>query len=185
MAPLAIIINPISGTGGRVHIARQRAELAASLVAARGLDARVFMTERPGHAREIAGAMLREGSKTIVAWGGDGTVNEIASTLAFRDATLGIIPSGSGNGLSRELHIPLDPAAAIDIALTGRDVQIDAGELDGHLFFNVAGIGLDARVAHRFATEGLLNRGFRKYLSITAQELFTYEPDDHTVVADG
>lgn len=166
-------------------MARARAELAASLVAARGLDARVVLTERPGHAREIAGAMLREGTTTIVAWGGDGTVNEIASTLAFRDATLGIIPSGSGNGLARELHIPLNPAGAIDVALNGRDVQIDAGELDGNLFFNVAGIGLDARVAHRFATEGVLNRGFRKYLTITAQELFSYTADDHTVVADG
>ncbi len=166
-------------------MARARAELAASLLAARGLDAHVVLTERPGHACEIAGAMLREGTTTIVAWGGDGTVNEIASTLAFRDATLGIIPSGSGNGLARELHIPLDPVGAIDVALNGRDVQIDAGELDGHLFFNVAGIGLDARVAHRFATEGLLIRGFRKYLTITAQELFSYTPDEHTVVADG
>lgn len=182
---IAIIINPISGTGGRVHIARERAERAAALVAARGLDARVFLTERPGHARDIADAMLRDGVATIVAWGGDGTVNEIASTIAFRDATLAIIPSGSGNGLASELHIPPDPGSAIDIALSGREVVIDAGELDGRLFFNVAGIGLDVRVAHRFAAEGLLNRGFRKYLKITAQELFSYNPDEHTVVADG
>ena len=166
-------------------MARERAERAASLVAARGLDARVFLTERPGHAREIAGAMLRDGIETVVAWGGDGTVNEIASAMVFRDATLGIIPSGSGNGLARELHIPLDPAGAIDVVLTGRDVQIDAGELDGHLFFNIAGIGLDARVAHRFAAEGRFSRGFRKYLTLTAQELFSYNPDEHTVVADG
>jgi YegS/Rv2252/BmrU family lipid kinase len=154
-------------------------------VAARSLDARVFLTERPGHARHIADAMLREGVSTIVAWGGDGTVNEIASALAFRDATLAIIPSGSGNGLARELHLPPDPATAIDIAVAGREVRIDAGELDGRLFFNLAGIGLDARVAHRFAAEGLLTRGFRRYLMITAQELFSYNPDDHTVVADG
>jgi YegS/Rv2252/BmrU family lipid kinase len=182
---IAIIINPISGTGGRVHVARARAERAAALVAARGLDARVFLTERPGHAGEIADAMLRDGISNIVAWGGDGTVNEIASVLAFRDATLAIIPSGSGNGLARELHVPPDPAGAIDVAVSGREVRIDAGELDGRLFFNIAGIGLDARVAHRFAAEGLLNRGFRRYLMITAQELFSYNPDDHTVVTDG
>lgn len=129
--------------------------------------------------------MLRDGIATLVAWGGDGTVNEIASALAFRDATLAIIPSGSGNGLARELHIPPDPGGAIQIALSGREVLIDAGELDGRLFFNVAGIGLDARIAHRFAAEGLRNRGFRKYLTITAQELFSYSPDDHTVIADG
>jgi diacylglycerol kinase (ATP) len=184
-SPVAIIINPISGTGGRVHIARERAERAAALVASHGLVARVFLTERAGHAREIADAMLRDGLSTFIAWGGDGTVNEIASTLAFRDATLAIIPSGSGNGLARELQIPLDPAGAIEIALSGREVRMDAGELDGRLFFNVAGIGLDAQVAHRFAAEGVLNRGFRKYLTITARELFSYNPDEHTIVCDG
>jgi len=53
------------------------------------------------------------------------------------------------------------------------------------LFFNIAGIGLDARVAHRFAADGLARRGFSRYLRITAQELFTYKPDYHTVVTDG
>ena len=186
MAPtLGIIINPISGTGGRIHVARERAERAAALVTARGLDARIVMTERAGHARDIADAMLRDGIQTIAAWGGDGTVNEVASTLAFRDATLAIIPSGSGNGLSRELHIPFDPDGAIDIALTGREARIDAGEFDRRLFFNVAGIGLDAQVAHRFAAEGLLHRGFRRYAAITIQELFSYRPDEHTIVTDG
>ena len=182
---LGIIINPISGTGGRVEVARERAERAAGLVEARGLNARIVMTERAGHAREIADTMVRDGIPTIAAWGGDGTVNEVASTLAFRDATLAIIPSGSGNGLSRELHIPFDPDGAVEIALTGREARIDAGEFDGRLFFNVAGIGLDAQVAHRFAAEGMLHRGFRRYAAITVQELFSYRPDEHTIVMDG
>ncbi|MGH9349660.1 MAG: diacylglycerol/lipid kinase family protein, partial [Vicinamibacterales bacterium] len=62
---------------------------------------------------------------------------------------------------------------------------VDAGELDGHLFFNLAGIGLDARVAHRFATGGLGRRGFLRYLEIAAQEICTYRPGEHTVVVDG
>jgi diacylglycerol kinase family enzyme len=53
------------------------------------------------------------------------------------------------------------------------------------MFFNVAGLGLDARVAHEFASNGLLRRGFWRYLSIAARELFTFEPDDHTICADG
>src|SRR5687767_5682887 len=121
-----------------------------------------------------------------MAWGGDGTMNEVAGVLAFTDATLAIIPSGSGNGLSRELKIPFEPAAAFDVALaSGHDRIIDAGELDGHLFFNIAGIGLDARVAHRFAAGGLVRRGFWRYLEITLWEVFTYDPDEHTVVVDG
>jgi len=182
---VAVIINPISGARGRLHVARDRAELAASLIASHGLDGQVFITERPGHARELAGAALTQGASLVIAWGGDGTVNEVGSALAFRDATLGVIPSGSGNGLARELRIPFDPSSAIEVALKGRECRIDAGELDKRLFFNVAGIGLDARVAHRFAANGLEQRGFRRYVAITAQELFTYKPDYHTIVTDG
>jgi len=121
----------------------------------------------------------------VLAWGGDGTVNEVGSALAFRDATLGIIPSGSGNGLARELRIPVNPARAIEVALGGRDCLIDAGELDGRLFFTVAGIGLDARVARRFAASGRRRRGLARYVVLTAFELCTYRPEYHTVSADG
>ena len=182
---VAVIINPISGSSGRRSVARERAELAASRVAAGGFDVEVFVTDRPGHARELAAAVLGDGVPTVIAWGGDGTMNEVASVLAFRNATLGLVPSGSGNGLARELGIPFDPARAIEVALSGRERRIDAGELDGRLFFNIAGIGLDARVAHRFAARGLLRRGFIRYAAITVHELFTYKPDYHTVVADG
>ena len=182
---VAIVINPISGGGGRLDVARNRAELAASTTARHGVDAQIFITERPGHAKEIAAASLAQGAALVIAWGGDGTVNEVGSALAFRDATLGIIPSGSGNGLARELRIPLAPERAIEVALAGRETRIDAGEFDGRMFFNVAGIGLDARVAHQFAANGLVHRGFWRYLTITARELLTYEPDYHTVVTDG
>jgi diacylglycerol kinase (ATP) len=184
-ATIAVIINPISGTGGRIEVARERAERAAALIAARGLDAEVFMTERSGHARELATAALNRGVTSIVAWGGDGTVNEVASVLAFREATLAIVPSGSGNGLATELLIPRDPDGAFEAAFCGRDCRIDAGELDSRLFFNIAGIGLDARVTHRFAANGLVRRGFLRYIEIAAQELFTFKSEVHTIVTDG
>ena len=184
-SPVAVIINPISGTGGRVEVARARAEQAAALIATGGLDAQVFLTERIGHARELAHAALTRGVTSVFAWGGDGTVNEVASALAFRDAVLGIIPSGSGNGLARELRIPLDPVRAFAAALSGRECRIDAGELDGRLFFNIAGIGLDARVAHCFAADGLARRGLMRYLEIGARELFTFKSSAYTIVTDG
>ncbi len=191
MTAVAVIINPISGTGGRPDVARLRAERAAALIDSRGLDGEVFVTEGAGHARELTRAALGRGVCNVLAWGGDGTVNEVASALAFTEATLGIIPSGSGNGLARELRIPFEPARAFDVALPSAEPEtcacrvIDAGELDGHLFFNIAGIGLDARVAHRFAKSGLVRRGFIRYLEITARELFSYAADEHTVIVDG
>jgi diacylglycerol kinase (ATP) len=182
---VAVIINPISGTGGRLDVARVRAEQAASLLEARGIEPEVFLTERPGHARELAEAALAHGVTMVLSWGGDGTMNEVASVLAYRDVALAIIPSGSGNGLARELGIPLNPEGAFAVAFDGADFVMDAGELDGHLFFNIAGLGLDARVAHEFAAGGLGRRGFLRYAEITARELFTYVPDEHTIVADG
>ena len=181
----AVIINPISGTGGRPDAARQRAEQAASLLSSRGVGAEIIVTERGGHARDLAMAMLGQGVSLVIAWGGDGTVNEVASALAFSAARLAVIPSGSGNGLARELGIPLTPEAAFACAVDGRTRVIDCGELDGRLFFNVAGLGLDARVAHEFAAHGLVRRGFRRYLEVAARELFTYQPHEHTIVADG
>jgi YegS/Rv2252/BmrU family lipid kinase len=128
---------------------------------------------------------LAGGASLVIAWGGDGTINEAASELVFRETALAIIPSGSGNGLARELQIPFEPAAAFRTAFDGRERIIDAGELDGHLFFNVAGLGLDARVAHEFASNGLVRRGFARYAQIAARELFAFEPDEHTIIADG
>lgn len=181
----AVIVNPISGTGGRADIARARAEHAAAMLAAGNFEIDVCLTTHAGHARDLAAAALHRGADTIIAWGGDGTVNEVASTLAFGPARLAIIPSGSGNGLARELGVPLDATRAFAVALEGRDRVIDAGELDGRLFFNVAGVGLDARVAHTFSAGGLTRRGFSRYLEITAKELFAYEPEEHSVSVDG
>jgi len=185
MSDLVLTVNPISGAGGRADVGRQRAELSRALLDRRGISGEVVVTAQPGHAHQLAGAAVARGVPLIIAWGGDGTVNEVASALAFRDTTLGIVPSGSGNGLARELGIPLDPTRALDAALDGADRRMDAGELDGRLFFNVAGIGFDARVAHRFAATGLVSRGFRRYVEIAIRELFAFQPADHRVAAGG
>jgi len=165
-------------------VARARAAQAAALLATKGADpSNVFITERPGHARELAIAATARGISTIVAWGGDGTMNEIASAIAFTETVLTLVPSGSGNGLARALGVPFEPAAALEVAFSGRERTIDAGEIDQRLFFNVAGVGLDARVAHRFAADGLQKRGFSRYMAITMRELASYEPDRLAITA--
>lgn len=182
---VAVIVNPISGTGGRRAIARARAAVAASLLAAHELEGSVHLTEGVGHARELTKTALERGASTVIAWGGDGTMNEVASELAFHEASLGLIPSGSGNGLARELGIPFAPEAAFAIAVGSAERRIDCGEIDGHLFFNLAGMGLEARVAERFSADGMLRRGFRRYLEVTLHELFRPVSEQHTVIADG
>ena len=181
---VAVIINPMSGARRRADVARQRAELAAASLHARGIDGEVFVTERPGHARELAQAAIGRGAGIVAAWGGDGTMNEVASALAFSATSLGIIPSGSGNGLARELKIPLEPRSALDVVLEGSERTIDAGELDGRLFFNIAGVGLDAFVARRFASPDNVRRGFVRYVGMTLREVLAFTPAEHTIVTE-
>ena len=115
-----------------------------------GDSAEVFVTERPGHARQLAAVAANRGARLVLAWGGDGTINEVACALAYHDVPLGIIPAGSGNGLARELGVALKPETAIAEALKAEPRRIDTGDLDGRLFVNIAGIGFDAHVAAQF-----------------------------------
>ena len=170
---IVVIINPIAG-GCRADEARRRAALASALLSNAGETAEVFVTERKGHARELAASAVARGARLVIAWGGDGTINETASALVFRDAALGIVPSGSGNGLATGLRVSTRPERAISDAVHAVPRAIDAGELGGRLFFSVAGVGLDAHIASSFDRQTSRRRGFVTYARMTARELFAY-----------
>jgi len=178
----AIIINPISG-GVRPGVARARAALAHAVVDALGEPVEVFVTEAVGHAREIAGAAVRRGARLVIAWGGDGTINEVASALAFGEVPLGIVRAGSGNGLARELGVDPRAGVAIANALAATPQPMDVGEIEGRLFANIAGIGVDAFVASRVSLAR--RRGFLGYVGITAKALATYVPTRYRITSDG
>lgn len=177
----AIIINPMSGAAARRGDDRLKAEMAVAQLQARGLVGEVFVTEHQGHARELASGAVRRGATVVVAWGGDGTMNEVASALIGTQTVLALIPNGSGNGLARELGVPLRTEAAWALAFEGRDRRIDTATLDSIPFVNVAGIGLDARVAHRFAAGGHRRRGLLGYIDAAVRELMIPETDVRTL----
>ena len=177
---IAIIINPVAG-GSRAAVGRSRAVLASAVAEAGGAPAEVFLTQWRGHARELAQAAVRRGATRVIAWGGDGTVSEVASALAFSPVALGIVPAGSGNGLARELGVACRPAEAITQAIRAEPRAIDVGELDGRLFVNLAGIGLDAYVASVFDVQSSRRRGFVMYAGITARALRTYPPAHYSI----
>ena len=145
-----------------------------------GESARVFVSEQRGHARELTRTAVAAGARLVVAWGGDGTVNEVASILVDTDTPLAIVPSGSGNGLARELRIDPRPEWAIISALTAIPRRIDVGELGGRVFVSIAGIGFDAHVAHCF-DRGRIHRGFSAYLRVTVTELLSYRSLDYRI----
>ncbi len=176
---VAVIINPKSGAGARPEVARARARLAAQTAVRHGWTPEVFVTERPGHARALAEAAVRRGVDVVVAWGGDGTANEVGSALAFTGTPMAIVPSGSGNGLARDLGISRRPERALEVALAGDTRRIDVGELAGRLFVNLAGVGFDALVASEFAASR--RRGWAGYAWLTLAHLTRYRPRVYTI----
>ena len=183
-ADIVAIVNPLSGAGAASSVAEQRIALLEDHFQTSGVTGTVHLTEGPHHARELAKTAVESGASTVVAWGGDGTINEVGAALAGTPVALGIVPAGSGNGFARELGIPWQPATAIDIAIGGRSKAIDAGEIDGRLFFNIAGVGFDAVIAEQFNTRTLGRRGMGPYVLIGLRETFRYRAVRYRVVLD-
>ena len=136
-------------------------------------------TEYAGHATEIARQAVKEHVDIVVAIGGDGTINEIGRSLIHTDTALGIIPCGSGNGLARHLHIPMDPKGAIYTLNAGIIKNIDYGIIDGRPFFCTCGVGFDAFVSLKFADSG--KRGLLTYLENTLHESLRYRPETYEI----
>jgi YegS/Rv2252/BmrU family lipid kinase len=164
-----VIVNPIAGPG-RTRTIGACVDLAKSVFAAHHYEADVRITQGPADANRFAADAVAAGATVVAAWGGDGTVNGAAAGVAGTGVPLAIIPGGSGNGLARDLGLPFTPAEAMTVAASGAVRAIDGGDLNGSLFFNVAGIGLDARIAGRLATEGH-RRGLMGYVLATVAEL--------------
>jgi YegS/Rv2252/BmrU family lipid kinase len=179
---VAIIINPISG-GARPGTAERRAQIAIDAVERHGDRPEVFVTEHPGHARELALAAAARDMRLVLAWGGDGTINEVASALVFGDVPLGIIPAGSGNGLANELGVDSRPDRAIAHALAAESRLVDVGEIAGRYFVNIAGVGFDAEVAAKFNHPSNTTRGLRGYAALTARSFFTYRAREYVITA--
>jgi YegS/Rv2252/BmrU family lipid kinase len=181
----ALVVNPLAGgRRGEPFDAGRVQKIIATAAAAAGVSATAYVTQLPGGGRTSAREALDTGPDLVVAWGGDGTVNEVAGVLAGSEIPLGLVPAGSGNGLARELGIPLDSAPALDIAFRRRTRAIDVGMAGARAFVNVAGFGFDAHVAHRFNAGGE-SRGFRRYVWLTLREILSYPSQSYEVRWDG
>jgi diacylglycerol kinase (ATP) len=165
------IVNPRSGCAGRA--------LPAIRSFAAHHAARVHLTERSRHATDLARRELADGCELIVAVGGDGTMNEVATTLVGTHATFGLVPCGSGDGLGRHLGIHGRVGHALEILTNGKPHLIDSGLADGHPFFTAAGVGFEAEIAQRF--NRLRRRGFLRYLTTSARAFLQWKPQDYTI----
>jgi len=173
------IINPISGVGSKDKIRDMLVARCTEL----NLASEVIFTEYAGHAAELTRKAVEDGADCVIAVGGDGTVNEVAKNLLHTDVALGIIPKGSGNGLARELHIPMDARGAIDVIFSENITTIDACRANEHLFFCTCGVGFDATISEEFAKQK--RRGSLTYLRNIVEEYLGYKPKAYELSIDG
>jgi YegS/Rv2252/BmrU family lipid kinase len=170
------IFNPASGRNRRNPILHARA---LEFIARHDWDATVVSTGHPRHATDLARRAIDEGCELVVAIGGDGTMNEVATALVGTAAVLGLIPCGSGNGLGRHLGIPGAGHGAFRALIDGRPIAIDTGEINRDPFFCAAGVGFEALIASRFST--LAHRGFTGYLRTGAQAWYRHRPEHYRI----
>jgi YegS/Rv2252/BmrU family lipid kinase len=175
MQKIIAIINPISGTSSKKRILT----LLGQYFPADEFERQFILTEYQGHASKIARQAVKDKTDYVIAVGGDGTVNEVAKALVHSSSVLGIVPTGSGNGLARDLSIPLDLRKALDV-IKGRHVTaIDYCKANNEIFFCTCGVGFDARVSKRFAGEK--RRGAWAYMKSIITELRNFKPDTYEI----
>ena len=197
-----VIVNPASADGAT----REKWPKIASDLRTHFGPYSVAMTEAPGHARTLAAEAAMQGTKFIIACGGDGTISEVANGIMDSNsaAELGVLPAGTGSDFRRSIGVPANVAAAARALRDGRTKIVDAvrvafindkGERETRYSVNVASFGLSTKVLDH-ASSGEAKKwlpGFtpRKlgsklsYAAATVQTTLAASPADVLVQIDG
>lgn len=179
MKKIIFIVNPISGTNSNLNFEK----LIGQHLDSTKFDSRVEYISKKRSAKHIAREAIGEGLEIVVIVGGDGSVNLVAQALVGTNIILGIIPSGSGNGLARHLGIPMRMVAAIDVINKGTVKPIDTGTVNSKLFVSICGTGFDALIAKKFAK--IKRRGFFSYLQLITENYLQYKPRKYRIMFGG
>lgn len=174
-----LIINPISGTGS----AKGLESKVRSILEPTGAVIDVCYSQAAGHCAVLARQAVDHDYYAVLAAGGDGTVNEIASVLRGTNVILGIIPRGSGNGLARHLDESIDIDRALRIIALDHSLPCDYGTANGLPFFCTFGLGFDATVSHDFAN--MKRRGLVSYIRSAIRKYISYSPQHYTITTGG
>ena len=172
---ILFLVNPKSGVQKKKNVSR----LIEKYIDKGRYDFSIEYTQYAGHAGELAKAAVEQGVDIVVAVGGDGTVNEVGSSLVHTNTALGVIPCGSGNGFARHLGVPIDVRKAIEFINSSAVALVDYGKINGRPFFCACGVGFDALVSDHFAQGG--RRGMFSYIQKTLTDWVTYKPEVYKV----
>lgn len=170
------IINPKSGKNNKASELEQT-------IKTQFYDADIVFTKAAGHATKLAADAVKQNYAQVIVAGGDGTINEAAASLVGTKTALGIIALGSGNGLAREIGCPLDNLQkACNNIYMAKPVLCDVGKANGEYFLNVAGLALEATIAHAFAK--VKTRGIWPYFKIGFSQILKYKAPQVEVWVD-
>jgi diacylglycerol kinase family enzyme len=141
---LTVIVNGGARKADDTAVHRQLAEI----FTAKGLRADIQLARSGGEIIELARRATKAESSVIVAAGGDGTINAVASELVGSNKVLGVLPLGTLNHLAKDLGMPLDLESAVDVIARQSLARIDIGEVNGRYFLNNSGLGLYPGIVH-------------------------------------
>ncbi len=175
---ILFIINPISGGRGK----RRIPDFIDKYLNKEKFSPNFVFSEYVGHASELADEAATKNFDVIVAAGGDGTINEVATKVLKHQKILGILPLGSGNGLARFLNISKNLRYALSIINDFKIDKIDTAEFNKKCFFNLAGMGFDAHLSAVFSKDK--KRGLSGYLKLGFKEVFNYKPQIYQLDID-
>jgi diacylglycerol kinase (ATP) len=195
VAEIHVIVNPASGSGR----ARKRWPGISATMMEFGLDHEVSFTSGPNDATRIARELAHAGTKTIVAVGGDGTVNEIINGMmednvpVNRDTKLLVLPCGTGKDLGRTLgtgHVDTAIKALVEGSVTRMDLGLityttSEGLQEPRYFANVADLGLGANVADRISRSSKKMGGLLTYLIAAVRTIIEFKARDISVEING
>jgi diacylglycerol kinase (ATP) len=181
-----VIVNPASGGGQAL---RAEPEV-ASLLAARGCNARFVHSKSSEGIREQAAHAAAEGFRTVVALGGDGAFHHLVEGIRGTEVVAGFFPAGNGNDIARALGIPCDPVTAANTFLRGHPRAVDLVRVrfnDGGVahYMGAGGMGLDAEAAHLANTRFRAWPGVTRYLAGAFTAFFREPLLDVSVEMDG
>ncbi|MEP7381659.1 MAG: diacylglycerol kinase family protein [Gemmatimonadota bacterium] len=180
-ASIIVLIN--SGAGSEKD-ERDRARL-LRLLATTLPDAETRCTDAHATLDALIRQALKETPTLLVAGGGDGTINAVASALVDTSMVLGVLPLGTLNHFAADLGIPTNLADAVELLRTGVVRQVDVGGVNDRIFLNNAGLGLYPEIVER--RENKQRAGSRKWpaaVAATIQALIRYRRFDVRIRAD-
>jgi len=166
------IVNPVAGKGAGAKLTRR----IASDLATAGISADVVTTPAAGEAARLASAAVEDGYERVIAVGGDGTANEVANGLVNTQVALALYPIGAGNDFARALGYPRRRRQLARFLAQARARRIDVGEVNGRIFLNAAGVGIDGHVAERVIATSRVIGSALGYLVGSLVSIATYEP---------